>query len=141
MTNHLEVASAQATAIPRGRPSGHLHRLRPTVIRFAPLGTVAAITAAAAVRDPHAPGSWGICPTLAIFGIDCPGCGSLRALHDLTAGNWSEAMGHNVLVAPAVLFIGYASIRRPGARWSLVWTVAFLLFTLLRNLPDSPLAA
>ncbi len=141
MTNRLTVATANSVATPTGRPAALLLRWRPAVARLAPLGLVATITVAVAVRDPHGQGSWGVCPTLAIFGIDCPGCGSLRALHDLTAGRWSESVGHNALVVPAVLFLTYASFRRPGTRWSLIWAVAFLLFTILRNLPDSPLAA
>lgn len=127
---------------PAGRPPAASARSwRSTATRVAPLVLVAAITAAVTVRDPHGPGSWGVCPTQAICGIDCPGCGSLRALHDLTAGHWAESMGHNALVVPAILFIAYATVRLPGTRWSLAWTVVFLVFTVLRNLPGSPLAA
>lgn len=114
---------------------------RSAAVRFAPLGLLAMATAAVAVRDPHRPGSWAMCPTLAIFGIDCPGCGSLRALHDATRGHVTEAISHNALVLPAALFITYATVRRPGPRWSLAWAVAFVVFTVVRNLPGSPLAS
>src|SRR5690606_29933893 len=36
-----------------------------------------------AVRDPNAPGSYGFCPSRALFGIDCPGCGLMRGTHAL----------------------------------------------------------
>lgn len=106
-----------------------------------PLGIVLAITVAVAVRDPHQPGSWLVCPTRALFGVDCPGCGSMRGLHDLAHGHIAESIGHNALLIPGILFLVYAVFRRPGSRWAIAWGVVFAVFTILRNLPGSPLAA
>jgi hypothetical protein len=109
-------------------------------VRLAPLLVLLAITGAVVVRDPHAHGSWGLCPTYALSGFYCPGCGSLRALHDLGTGHWLEAVGHNALVIPAILFAGYCAVRSPGRAWAWIWLLAFAVFTLVRNLPGNPLA-
>lgn len=106
-----------------------------------PLGLVLALAVAVSIRDPHRSGSWAVCPTQALLGLDCPGCGSLRGLHDLARGNVTEAVGHNLLLIPGVLFLLYAVFKRPGSRWALIWGVAFVVFTVARNLPGSPLAA
>lgn len=115
-------------------------RWRAGVGRAAPVVAVAAIAAATVVRDPHIPGSWAVCPTYALFGVYCPGCGSLRALHDLAVGHWGEGLGHNLLVAPAVGFLVYGAVRSPAPVWSRVWLWGIVLFTVLRNVPGSPLA-
>jgi len=105
------------------------------------------------VRDPHRPGSLGICPSAAI-GVGCPGCGSLRAAYDLMTGDLIGAWGHNVLTIPALAWLGWwwasqvTDHLRPGllrhppqssrtARWVLV---VLVVFTLARNVPGSPLA-
>lgn len=109
-------------------------------MRYLPAIAVLGIIGAVVARDPHHQGSWGICPTYALFGIYCPGCGSLRALHDVGTGQWSEAIGHNALVIPAILFIGYSAWRTPGRAWPWIWLALFAVFTVARNLPGSPLA-
>ncbi|BBX75130.1 hypothetical protein MSHI_30360 [Mycobacterium shinjukuense] len=57
----------------------------------APLVVAAAATlmcAAIWVADPTTPnGPLPTCPTKALLGIDCPGCGSLRMLHSLMHGD------------------------------------------------------
>ena len=124
----------------------------------APLATTAGLavaTVALHLRDPHASGSWGYCPS-ALLGLDCPGCGGLRAVNDLTHGHVLAAASSNLLLVLAI----------PGAvlvlgRWTLdAWTgrprgmtaltsrpllvavaVATAVFTVLRNLPGSWLAS
>lgn len=47
-----------------------------------------------------------MCPTLALFGIDCPGCGGLRATHALAHGDVMAALDHNalfVIMVPALI--------------------------------------
>jgi hypothetical protein len=71
----------------------------------APLGTLAACGAAlayVAAVDPNQPGHYPLCPTRALFGVDCPGCGLMRATHDLVTGNIGGALDHNVLVVALV---------------------------------------
>ena len=55
--------------------------------------------------------------------------------------NLAESIGHNALLIPGILFLVYAIFRRPGSRWAIAWGAVFVVFTVLRNLPGSPLAA
>ena len=48
--------------------------------------------------DPNEPGHYPLCPTRAFLGIDCPGCGFLRGMHDLLHGDLAGAADHNVLL-------------------------------------------
>lgn len=74
---------------------------RPRARRLlAPVGTaVGVIVATGYIRmvDPNEPGHYPMCPTLALFGIDCPGCGGLRATHALANGDIASALDHNAL--------------------------------------------
>lgn len=70
-----------------------------------PIGAIAGICAAVAyVRavDPNVPGHYPGCPTQTLLGIDCAGCGGLRATHELANGNLGAALDHNLLVVAAV---------------------------------------
>jgi hypothetical protein len=83
----------------------------------APL-TVAGATLAATVYvgtvDPNEGGHYPSCPFLALTGLYCPFCGSLRAVHALAHGDLPRALGLNVLTV-----VGLAVLV---ARW-VVWVV------------------
>lgn len=130
----------QSSRAAAGR-SGVRGKSREQLRNLAPLAVVLTMAIAVSVRDPHQSGMWPACPTHALLGIDCPGCGSMRALHDLTHGHVAESIGHNALLIPGLLFLAYAAVRRPGSRWAIAWGIAFAVFVVLRNLPGSPLAA
>ena len=114
-------------------------------------GIVGAASLALHVRDPHASGSWGYCPWKLLTGFDCPGCGTLRAVNDLTHGDLVAAASSNLLFVVAVpivvaLWIGWlrrswidAAPSAPGSRRvQVVWIAAFaatLVFTVVRNTP------
>jgi hypothetical protein len=118
---------------------------------LAPLATAALAVAAAgyiATVDPNQPGHYPTCPFLSVSGYYCPGCGSLRAVHDLIHGNPHAALARNpltVLAAPFLLWSWiawlYRSVTGRPVRWLappwLLWTllVVVLAFWLLRNLP------
>lgn len=124
-----------------------------------PLTAAAAVllsTAALRLRDPHLPGSWGLCPTKALTDLDCPLCGGLRAVNDLTHLDPLAALSSNllvVLVIPVALVLWgrwvVASWRGGAAMPPLtppawMWAaggVAVAAYTVLRNLPGSWLAA
>lgn len=78
---------------------------------LAPVATgigVLAATAYVRVVDPNQPGHYPLCPTLALLGIDCPGCGGLRATHALAHGDVAAALDHNallVIAAPALIVL------------------------------------
>lgn len=85
------------------------------------------------VRDPGVPGSYGLCPWLAITGMPCAGCGGLRAIHALTHGDLGAAWSFNalavvVLFAGAALWLRWTVLRwrgRPAALPALpLWAVA-----------------
>lgn len=77
---------------------------------WGPIATgVGVIAAVGVIRvvDPNEPGHYPMCPTLALFGIDCPGCGGLRATHALAHGDVVTAMDHNALFVVLVpLLVG-----------------------------------
>lgn len=118
-------------------------------------GGVAAATLALWLRDPHQHASWGLCPFKLLTGWDCPACGGLRAVNDLTHGQLLAAWHSNALFVGAlpVLVSAWAwwllrsargprpagSRRRlwPGARTALAVTgfAVILAFTVWRNTP------
>lgn len=90
-----------------------------------------------------------LCPIRALFGMDCPGCGSLRGLGALMSGRIGDALDHNVLLVAIVpaLIVVYAAwaasafgwtrpLKLPlGPRALLVAATVVLSFTVVRNLP------
>lgn len=128
---------------------------RPRRVRLAgPLAAIGALAAGTlfiALVDPNEPGHYPGCPTKLLSGLDCPGCGGLRATHDLAHGDIAGALDNNalfvVLVPVIIFFLGrnvfYAwQGRRPPTpsprvtQWTFTVLVAvMLLFTIVRNFP------
>lgn len=127
-----------------------------TVSRRSAMRAPAAIAVAGAglftllrLRDPHGSGSYGFCPSLALTGLPCPGCGGLRAVNDLTHGDVAAAVSSNLiavlLVAGfAVGWLAWTARRWRGrsgpalvlsARWGYAALAVLLLFGVVRNLP------
>jgi hypothetical protein len=146
------VTSAEPTAVTRGSLPGGALRLRGPLLTG---GAVLLATAALHLRDPHVAGSWGICPTALVTGMDCPGCGGLRAVHELTDLDLVGAVSSNalfVLSIPLLVGLWWGWTRRawqgerwqPGRRagaWLALGLVVTVAFTVLRNLPGSWLAS
>lgn len=92
------------------------------------------------------------CPFRAITGCYCPGCGSLRALHQLVRGHPAAALGLNPLMVLALPFLGYHGVSQAkfamtgralrrvfvGSRW--IWGLLCLVLVYggLRNIPAYP---
>jgi hypothetical protein len=86
-------------------------------------------------------------------GLDCPGCGCLRATHALLHGDLNAALHFNpclVLSLPLFAWIGFRFLLRrwkenPApviqTRWIWFYVGAWLLFGVLRNLPVPLFAA
>ncbi|RJO78053.1 DUF2752 domain-containing protein [Nocardia panacis] len=101
------------------------------------------------LRDPHEEGSYGICPVYALTGWYCPGCGGLRAMHNLTEGRLIDSLHSNILALPLVLafalWVGDWTIRAwrgrtmrlPSIGLSTAWAVPalFVVYSVLRNTP------
>jgi hypothetical protein len=111
-------------------------------------GAAAAGVTLLAVVDPNQPGHYPTCPFLALTGLYCPGCGSLRAIHDLAHGDLAGAMARNPLTifALAGLLVAYAAWARrlwrgDPRRWvAPPWLIyamfgVIVVFGVLRNLP------
>src|SRR5436853_4921461 len=90
--------------------------------------------------------------TLFRSGFYCPGCGSLRALHQLLHGNFAAALSLNPLALLSLPFLAYGAVSRAAfvirgrylPRVFLpAWTIralgcAIVLFGVLRNFPVYP---
>lgn len=58
------------------------------------------------------------CPFHALTGLYCPGCGSLRALHQLLHGNIAAALRLNPLAVAVLPFFAYAFVACGARAWS-----------------------
>jgi hypothetical protein len=114
------------------------------------LGTGALVTGAfgyIGVVDPHKPDSiFPICPFRLLTGLNCPGCGALRMIHDVLHGDLAAAVNDNVLLLIGVpLLAGWLLLRRRGRKSPLTLPAAaavmitLLAWTVVRNLPGFPL--
>ena len=105
------------------------------------------------VFDPAASGIFPPCPVRYLTGWYCPGCGSLRALHQLLHGNLREAWAMNPLTILLLPFIAYGlasqallQLRGRGlprvflpATTIRILCAVIILFGIARNLPFHPL--
>ena len=76
----------------------------PALVGAAGLGAAALLH----VRDPHESGAYGSCPFLMLTGKPCPGCGGLRAVNDLTRGDFVGAASSNLLAVALVAVLATA---------------------------------
>ncbi len=98
------------------------------------------------------PGQYGFYPRCmfhSLTGLNCPGCGGLRAAHQLLHGHLKAAFALNpllIVVAPALAWWGLAQAGRavlgrelahPFKHRAWVWAVlaAVVVFGIVRNLP------
>ena len=140
-------------SVRRPAPSGGSSRARGVASLIAPLavGALGAGALAAVVaRDPHVDGSWGTCMILSVTGYYCPGCGGMRAVHDLVHGRFVDALSSNALVVVLVVLAVGGWLAWAKARWAgrplrisglrdglVLLTVfgGFFAFSILRNTP------
>ena len=121
--------------------------------RFRPLAAVGLISLAAAGAilfffDPARYAFYPNCFLRSITGLNCPGCGSLRAIHALLHGDIIAAARLNLLLVLAVL-VGLWFATKKGVAWlrgasvsfdvdrAWLWSFVILaaVFTVVRNLP------
>ena len=78
------------------------------------------------------------CPFLLLTGFYCPGCGSLRALHQLSHLHFEAAWSYNpllVLLLPALLAMHLSSRLMYSVRLARSVLALVILFGILRNVP------
>ncbi len=87
------------------------------------------------------PGAWHLpvaCPFLSVTGLQCPGCGSLRALHDILNLRISKAFHHNPVASALMLLAPVAVVFRKRLRrspwWGWGFALVFSVFWVVRNL-------
>jgi hypothetical protein len=105
------------------------------------------------VCDPAEDHLFPPCPFHALTGLHCPGCGTLRAIHQLLHGHLLTALAFNPLAVIAAPFVGVSLLRQlrmvfggqtlaprrtmaGGWIWAMLGII--LLYWLLRNLPWHP---
>ncbi|MFT4778405.1 MAG: hypothetical protein ACJAU0_002606 [Flavobacteriales bacterium] len=74
--------------------------------------------------DPSEASFFPACPLKSATGLDCPGCGSQRAIHQLLHLNFKEAFLFNpllILSLPYLLFAVWVDRIRPTSAWSQTW--------------------
>jgi len=98
--------------------------------------------------NPAESGFYPFCVFHRITGLQCPGCGSLRAMHQLLHGNFTAAFHYNALLILSLPLLLAQAVRigiaranqqpsRARIKASWLWTglVVMILFGVLRNLP------
>lgn len=100
-------------------------------------------------HDPHSEGSYGFCPFLELTGRPCPGCGGLRAVNNLTRGDFVGAVSSNAMAVALVAVLAVAwvlwVVRRLrghdgpmivlSAKIGMIVLAVFVVFGIVRNLP------
>jgi hypothetical protein len=121
------------------------------------IGLIGAATAVAAAIvlfacDPSRVPIYPVCLFHRLTGLNCPGCGSLRAMHQLLHGNVVAALHFNALLVvslPLFAWVGFRVFRQAttGAPtvavkpfWLWMYLGISLAFGILRELP-TPLFA
>ena len=102
--------------------------------------------------DPARVPIYPLCTFHRLTGLDCPGCGSLRALHALLHGQVWTALQFNaltVLSVPVLAWLAFRIIRHKADKgpalnvrplWLWLYLAAWIGFGILRDLP-APLFA
>lgn len=117
-----------------------------------PLAAVAVAVVLLRVFDPSTSGIFPPCPVHYLTGWYCPGCGSLRAIHEILHGHVWSAWAMNPLTVVLLPFLAYGlashalfEIRGKGlpqpflpAVWIRALCATILLFGIVRNLPFHP---
>jgi hypothetical protein len=102
--------------------------------------------------DPATSGVFPPCPVRYFTGWYCPGCGSLRAVHQLLQGNLRAAWALNPLTVVLLPFLAYGMVSYAlfelrgkylprlvvPAVWIRVLCAVIILFGIARNIPVHP---
>ena len=100
------------------------------------------------VFDPLKSSYFPSCPFKSVTGLDCPGCGSQRAFHELLHLNFRKAFEYNALLVLSIPYLlllmvfNFESVKQRFPKlerilfgWKSVWiiTIIVILFFIFRN--------
>ncbi|MFI7612968.1 DUF2752 domain-containing protein [Nonomuraea terrae] len=122
-------------------------RLRPLLAPLAVAAGTGALFAFVGVIDPNEPGHYPTCPFLALTGLYCPGCGTLRTIHALAHLDPVAALGLNPLTVVMIPFLVFwwgrwaahawkgrpVPLPHPAWLWAFIGVV--MVYWVVRNLP------
>ena len=103
--------------------------------------------------DPASVRIYPVCMFHQLTGLDCPGCGGLRAAHELLHGHVVAALHLNLLLVLSLPLFAWLGVRflqgelrsRPQLTFRPVWVwvylAAWVTFGIVRNLPVHLLAS
>ena len=109
--------------------------------------------AAILLGDPTTPGGpLPVCPTKLLFGIDCPGCGSMRMIYSVLHGNLAAAAHYNAVALAALPLLVLAWANWTAGRWRgrpvrswqqwrwapAITLVVTVVWWVVRNIPVEP---
>lgn len=128
--------------------------------RLGPPAAVAAVVVGASCvvlwAEPTTPGGpIPVCPSKALFGVVCPGCGALRMLYSLLQGDIGAAVRYNVVALVASGLLAWSLLAWTVGRWRgsrvpswqhwhfapAVAAVVVAAWFVVRNIPVSPFSA
>ena len=149
----VEETGAQITGL--RKPGTKLAHVRFRVFRILIAAALYGAVAYLYFVNPAEARGFPVCPFHYLTGLECPGCGTSRALHQLLHGHFLAALRLNVLtvfIVPVLLIVfgreAIAACRgkevrwhRPNwipARWPWAVVILIIAFGILRNIPDWP---
>lgn len=117
------------------------------------LAVAGALAAVLFLCDPVRVPIYPQCVFHRVTGLDCPGCGSLRALHALLHGDFAAALHFNAFLVLSLPLFAWLGLRIAGRNmraepvapfrpvWLWLYLAAFVMFGIIRNLPGPLIAA
>lgn len=147
----MSTKAAAAQQICGGIPPRYADTQRRPVLGF--VLSSALLLAGAAILYFFNPAQFGFYPTCMFYkttGLLCPGCGTLRATHQLLHGHIEAAFRFNALFVLGLPFAAWVCVRaareraahKPALAWirpAWLWLgfVVLVLFAILRNFPGA----
>jgi hypothetical protein len=145
---------AKPPVIPPPAPEELARRQGRAIMAGLVLLTLVGLAVVLYLFNPTAHAFYPRCLLYQATGIQCPGCGGLRATHALLHGDIAAAFRFNPLLfvlAPLLLYLAAREVahyifkqewptpfRKPWTAWALFAVI--ILYSILRNLPFPPLA-
>lgn len=110
-------SAGEVTAAAESRRRGTGRALDPLIVAAVGVGACVVLLAS----DPTVPGGFiPTCPSKALFGVVCPGCGSCRMIYSLLHGDLRSAVRFNALGLLALPVLAWSYLVWTLSRWGVV---------------------